>query len=116
MFKHKFFLVALITLFVFSGSNAYSQKSKYDFLAAHERSMATNNEDTAKRGEADKIANQQTFKSIYNHWDAHARAQAKNRESKPETVEIKLAYNHLAAHERAKEAFLAQRIRDSFKK
>ena len=78
--------------------------------------MAANIEDTAKRREADKIANQQTFKSIYNHWDAHARAQAKNRERKPETVEIKSTYNHLSAHERAKEAFLAQRRSDSFKK
>lgn len=116
MLKHKVFLFVLVTLFVFSGNYAYSQKSKFDLLAAHERSMAANKEDTANRREAQRKTNQQTYKSIYDHWAAHQRAQLTNRESKTEVTDIKSVYDHFAAHQRAKGAFLAERKSQSLKR
>lgn len=116
MLKHKVFWVFLIALFIFSGNYAYSQKSKYDHLVAHERANAANNEDNASRREAQRVASQQTYKSIYDHWAAHERAQLANRESKTEATDIKSVYNHWTAHQRAKGAFLAERRSQSFKR
>jgi len=116
MLKRKVFLVFLIALFIFSGNYAYSQKSKYDLLTAHERAKAANKEDNASRREAQREANQRTYKSIYDHWAAHERAQLANRESKTEVADIKSAYNHWSAHQRAKGAFLAERRSQSFKR
>ena len=116
MLKHKVFLFVLVTLFVFSGNYAYSQTSKFDLLAAHERSMAANKEDNANRREAQRKTDQQTYKSIYDHWAAHQRAQLTNRESKTEVTDIKSVYDHWAAPQRAKGAYLAERRSQSLKK
>jgi len=116
MLKHKVFLFVLVTLFVFSGNYAYSQKSKYDHLAAHERAKAASEEDNASRREAQRKTDQQTYKSIYDHWAAHQRAQLTNRESKTEVTDIKSVYDHWAAHQRAKGAFLAERRSQSLKR
>ena len=116
MLKHRVFWILFITLFVFSGNYAYSQKSKYNHWAAHERAKAANNEDNASRREVQRKISQQTSKSIYDHWAAHQRAQLANRESKTERAGVKSVYNHLSAHQRAKRAFLGERMSQSLKR